>query len=125
MLKIVKNFVSEYGMEDFLLKLFYYIYAGNGLTAIMEHSGGQDNLYYTHCDYQGNLMAVTDATGSVKERYAYDAWGLRKNPDNWSQTDTRISFLSSRGYTMHSLSRLSGKHLDDFGLINMNVKISL
>lgn len=116
MLKIVKNFVSEYGMEDFLLKLFYYIYAGNGLTAIMEHSGGQDNLYYTHCDYQGNLLAVTDVGGTVKERYAYDAWGLRRNPANWTKTDTRISFLFSRGYTLH-------EHLDDFGLINMNGRV--
>ena len=82
----------------------------------MEHKSGQENLYYTYTDYQGNLMAVTDASGNVKERYAYDPWGLRKNPTNWSVSDTRTSFLFSRGYTLH-------EHLDDFGLINMNGRV--
>ncbi len=79
----------------------------------MEHNSGKENLYYTYTDYQGNLIEVTDASGKVKESYAYDPWGLRKDPTNWSLTDTRTSFLFSRGYTMH-------EHLDDFGLINMN-----
>ncbi|MGQ1947258.1 hypothetical protein ACT3CD_09195 [Geofilum sp. OHC36d9] len=51
-----------------------------------------------------------------KERYAYDPWGLRKNPTNWSQLDSRPSFLFSRGYTLH-------EHLDGYGLINMNGRV--
>jgi len=82
-----------------------------------------DSLYYTYCDYQGNLLAVTDALGNVKEKLAYDPWGLRRSPSNWTQTDSRTSFLFSRGYTMHCLSRFFGKHLDGFGLINMNACI--
>ncbi|MDR2909922.1 MAG: hypothetical protein LBV47_00940, partial [Bacteroidales bacterium] len=74
---------------------------------------GKDSLYYTYCDYQGNLIAVTDAAGTVKERYAYDPWGQRVNPASWGEKDTRTSFLFSRGYTLH-------EHLDEFGLINMN-----
>jgi hypothetical protein len=34
--------------------------------------------------------------------------------DDWSQTDSRTSWLTNRGYTMH-------EHLDDFALINMNL----
>lgn len=62
------------------------------------------------------MLAVTDASGNVKERYAYDPWGLRKNPADWSQLDNRKSFLFSRGYTLH-------EHLDDYGLINMNGRV--
>jgi hypothetical protein len=29
------------------------------------------------------LIAVTDENGTVVERYAYDPWGARRNPDNW------------------------------------------
>jgi len=82
----------------------------------MVKNGSTDSLYYTYCDYQGNLLAVTDALGNVKEKLAYDPWGLRRSPSNWTQTDSRTSFLFSRGYTMH-------EHLDDFGLINMNACI--
>ena len=106
------NYEEEVDASGNIRKL-HYIYGGNTLAAIMEHKSGKENLYYTYTDYQGNLMTVTDAAGKEKERYAYDPWGLRKNPTNWSVTDTRTSFLFSRGYTMH-------EHLDDFGLINMN-----
>ncbi|GAO29182.1 RHS repeat-associated core domain-containing protein [Geofilum rubicundum] len=92
----------------------HYIYGGNGLAAIMEYKNGQENLYYTFSDYQGNLLAVTNTAGT--ERYAYDPWGARRNPDDWTQPDTRSSLLFSRGYTMH-------EHLDDFGLINMNGRV--
>ncbi|ASB48829.1 RHS repeat domain-containing protein [Alkalitalea saponilacus] len=79
----------------------------------MDYSNGQENLYYTYSDYQGNLLAVANEAGQVVERYAYDPWGARRNPSDWSQPDNRTSLLFSRGYTMH-------EHLDDFGLINMN-----
>ncbi|TCO07749.1 RHS repeat domain-containing protein [Natronoflexus pectinivorans] len=95
------------------IRKLHYIYGGNGLSAIMDFSGGQETLYYTYTDYQGNLLAVTNQAGQVVERYAYDPWGARRNPEDWSQPDTRPNLLFSRGYTMH-------EHLDDFGLINMN-----
>jgi RHS repeat-associated protein len=106
------NLLAEVNATGNIRKL-HYISGGNGLAAIMVRNGGKDSLYYTYCDYQGNLLAVTDAAGTIKERYAYDPWGQRVNPSNWGEKDTRTSFLFSRGYTMH-------EHLDDFELINMN-----
>lgn len=94
----------------------HYIYGGNGLTAIMEYKDGKENLYYTYSDYQGNLLAVANTSGKVVERYAYDPWGARRNPTNWTERDNRTSRLFSRGYTLH-------EHLDDFGLINMNGRV--
>jgi hypothetical protein len=42
--------------------------------------------------------------------------GKRRNPDNWSQDDTRTAFILNRGYTMH-------EHLPEFNLINMNGRV--
>jgi hypothetical protein len=45
--------------------------------------------------------------------------GRRRNPTNWTYNNIPATMFS-RGYTGHSLSRFSGKHLDQFYLINMN-----
>ena len=61
--------------------MYHYVSGSNGLAAIMVRNGAaQDSLYYTYNDFQGNLLAVTDAAGAVKERYAYDPYGHRVNP---------------------------------------------
>ncbi len=36
---------------------------------------GSTSPQYAHCDNLGNLMALTDASGNVLERYDYDAFG--------------------------------------------------
>ncbi|WP_157666454.1 RHS repeat domain-containing protein [Alkalitalea saponilacus] len=113
---LTKYYLGNYEEEvspDGSVRKLHYIYGGNGLAAIMDYSNGQEKLYYTYSDYQGNLLAVANEAGQVVERYAYDPWGARRNPSDWSQPDTRANLLFSRGYTMH-------EHLDDFGLINMN-----
>ncbi|OJX83229.1 MAG: hypothetical protein BGP01_06960 [Paludibacter sp. 47-17] len=61
-------------------------------------------------------MALTNESGTVVERYAYDPWGKRRNPADWTQDDTRTSWIVDRGYTMH-------EHLDAFGIINMNGRV--
>jgi RHS repeat-associated protein len=86
------------------------------LAAIYVQNAGLDTLYYAHTDYQGSLTALSLANGTVVERYAYDPWGNRRNPANWTQADTRTSFIFNRGYTMH-------EHLPEFSLINMNGRV--
>ena len=80
-------------------------------------------MYYVHQDYLGSILALTNETGGVAERYYFDAWGNRKDPNNWNNSDTRTSFILERGFTGHSLSREFGKHLDHFELINMNGRV--
>ena len=46
--------------------------------------------------------------------------GGRGNPDDWKYTNIPEPVMLERGYTGHSLYRSIGKHLDEFGLINMN-----
>ncbi|NDP21874.1 MAG: RHS repeat-associated core domain-containing protein, partial [Paludibacter sp.] len=79
-------------------------------------NNGVDSLLYTYSDYQGSLIALTDASGNVVERYAYDPWGARRNPTDWTQKDNRTTWIVNRGYTGH-------EHLDAFGIINMNGRV--
>ena len=82
----------------------------------IERSNGTSSFYYAYTDYLGSLIALTDESGTVVERYAYDPWGKRRNPANWTQDDPRTSWIIYRGYTMH-------EHLDQFGIINMNGRV--
>ncbi len=68
-------------------------------------------------DHLGSVAAVTNASGQVIERMAYDPWGKRRNVNGlgdpldqlWAQT-------TDRGYTQH-------EHLDEVGVIHMNGRI--
>ena len=98
------------------VKKIHYISGGDGLAGIYINDDGNNRFYSTYCDYQGSLLALTDMNGVVKERYAYDPWGNRRNPASWKDTETRTKFIVDRGYTLH-------EHLDGFGLINMNGRV--
>ena len=81
--------------------------------AMMVEKAGEQKLYYNYTDRLGSIVATADADGNVIERYAYDPWGARLNPDNWAEKDTRTSLFNNRGYTGH-------EHIDGLDLINMN-----
>lgn len=98
------------------VKKIHYISGGDGLAGIYINDDGNNSLYSTYCDYQGSLLALADMNGVVKERYAYDPWGNRRNPALWKDPDTRTKFIIDRGYTLH-------EHLDGLGLINMNGRV--
>ncbi|MDD3077753.1 MAG: SpvB/TcaC N-terminal domain-containing protein [Paludibacter sp.] len=94
------------------IRKIHYLSGG----AILIQNGGVDSLLYLYTDYQGSVIALTDESGNILERYAYDPWGKRRDPDNWLNTDTRTSWLINRGYTGH-------EHLDAFAIINMNGRV--
>ncbi len=62
------------------IKKIHYLSGG----AILINDNGTESLYYGYSDYQGSLIALSDEEGKVVERYAYDPWGARRNPDNWT-----------------------------------------
>ena len=96
---------------------YTYIGSINGLVAVnIRRSGESDSLFYIHTDYLGSVMALTDASGAIREEYSYDAWGRRRDPDDWGKVDTRTDLLIDRGYTGH-------EHLAYFSLINMNGRV--
>ncbi|MDY0075885.1 MAG: RHS repeat-associated core domain-containing protein [Bacteroidales bacterium] len=69
-------------------------------------------MHYVLKDHQGSLMGLTDANGLLTESYSYDAFGRRRNAQNWSYDNITTSSITDRGYTFH-------EHLDEFGLIIM------
>ena len=69
-------------------------------------------MSYVIKDHQGSMYATV--TGNTVERYSFDAWGRRRNPQTLSYDNVTTSF--DRGYTLH-------EHYDDFGLINMNGRL--
>ena len=74
-------------------------------------------ILQTYYDAQGSMVALVDYSGNVIARFAYDPWGKRVNPTDWTQSATSTEpYHINRGYTMH-------EHLEDFGLINMNGRV--
>ncbi len=71
--------------------------------------------YYIQ-DHQGSVAVVTDASGNVVQRLAYDAWGRRRNPNGTEDPGGSITAPTSRGYTDH-------EHLPGISLINMNGRV--
>ena len=112
--KQTRYYVGDYEEEIDALGNIRKIHYLSG--AIMVQENGTDKLYYTYSDNQGSLLALTNASGTEVERYAYDPWGARRNPDNWTLKDTRTTWTTNRGYTGH-------EHLDAFGIINMNGRV--
>ncbi|MBP9993418.1 MAG: hypothetical protein KBT67_00535 [bacterium] len=75
-------------------------------------SNNNGTMNYVIKDHQGSMYATI--TGNTVERYSFDAWGRRRNPQTLSYDNVTTTF--DRGYTLH-------EHYDDFGLINMNGRL--
>lgn len=91
---------------------------GDGYTApiAVKSDGTTQNYLYLHRDYQGTILAVTNATGALVEKRLFDAWGtIIKVQDGAGNTLNGLTVLD-RGYTGH-------EHLQSVGLINMNARL--
>ncbi len=94
------------------IRKIHYLHGGG----ILIHENGQESLFYGYTDHLGSLTALTDQSGNVTERYAYDPWGNRRDPYYWANADNRSLLRLNRGFTMH-------EHIDQFGIINMNGRV--
>jgi len=76
-------------------------------------------MKYVLKDHQGSLAALVNEKSGT-EYFSFDAWGRRRNAQTWTYENMPASFGSTRGFTMHSLSReeRNGKHLYGFQFIN-------
>ncbi|MBO6034281.1 MAG: VCBS repeat-containing protein, partial [Paludibacteraceae bacterium] len=112
---VVRYYIGSYeemtGTDGVTTKLCYL----PGGAVMMERNGVR-TLYYNYTDRLGSIVSTTDAWGNVVERYAYDPWGERLNPENWTENDTRADLLNNRGFTGH-------EHIDGMSLINMNGRV--
>ena len=105
------DYEEEIGADNNIRKIHYLSGA-----IFVDNETAPDSLYYTYSDNQGSLIAITDQSGIVKRKYAYDPWGARRNPTNWTEPDDLSNLIINRGYTGH-------EHLDVFGIINMNGRV--
>ncbi|OYQ38643.1 hypothetical protein CHU94_14410 [Rhodoferax sp. TH121] len=75
---------------------------------------------YFHQDQMSSISTITDETGAVTERLAYDPWGKRRfistTPGLMDTLDAIVGQKTDRGYTMH-------EHLDEVGVIHMNGRV--
>jgi RHS repeat-associated protein len=75
------------------------------------------SLRYMHHDHLGSVAVVTNETGAVLERLAFDPWGKRRNINGLADTtDSLVGLTTDRGYTEH-------EHLDEMGIIHMNGRV--
>ncbi|HUO88508.1 MAG TPA: hypothetical protein VMU08_04980 [Rhizomicrobium sp.] len=62
---------------------------------------GTTTWRYFVLDHLGSTAAVTDGSGAVIERDAYDPWGKRRNLDGSDDTSCALLSTALRGYTGH------------------------
>lgn len=91
---------------------------GDGYSApiVLKSDGTTQNYLYLHRDYQGSILAITDANAAVLEKRLFDAWGAILKVQNGAGVDLNVLTILDRGYTGH-------EHLQSVGLINMNGRI--
>ncbi len=96
----------------------FYIPGPDGVAAIYKVENGQGVFMYPYADHLGSIVAVTNAGGDVACRQAFDPWGRRRNPYNWTISDNALpsGYSWLRGFTGH-------EHLPQFKLINMNARL--
>ncbi|MEM6649828.1 MAG: RHS repeat-associated core domain-containing protein [Pseudomonadota bacterium] len=98
-----------------------YLYAGGQMVGVHTDDDTLTTREITKswfvADHLGSISVITDETGTVVERLAYDAWGKRRNADGTDDTGgTLTSDTTPRGFTGHEM-------LDDTDLVNMNGRI--
>lgn len=95
----------------------HFITAGGQVIAQVKRIGTTDTVQYFHRDHLGSSTAITDASGAVMERLAYEAFGKRRFPEGMTDPNNIIEGATTdRGYTNH-------EHLEELGLIHMNGRI--
>jgi RHS repeat-associated protein len=97
-----------------------FITAGGGVVALIKQTSSSpvvSSTLYFHRDNLGSSTAMTDETGVVVERFAYEPFGKRRVPTGaLDDADTINGLNTNRGYTNH-------EHLDDLDLIHMNGRV--
>ncbi|WP_238541090.1 RHS repeat-associated core domain-containing protein [Polaromonas sp. CF318] len=101
----------------------HYVSAGGVVFALFVSRTGTlgstpaTSTSYFHGDHLGSIVAISDETGAVVERMAFDAWGKRRFVNGTPDVlDSIAGYNTDRGYTMH-------EHLDEMGVIHMNGRV--
>jgi RHS repeat-associated protein len=89
---------------------YHYIHAnGHAVAQFTTSNVESDELQYLLRDHQDSVVATTDTSGAVLDRFEYDPFGVRT-------TTVGSDEHSHRGYTGH-------EHLGELDLIHMNGRV--
>lgn len=91
-----------------------YVFAFGKLVAIVSQETST-SVRYIHHDHLGSIQAYSDENGKLYQELSYDAWGLRRNPADWS---VFAVLTASKAYNEHGFG--GHEHIDLFDLINMD-----
>ncbi|AVR95084.1 RHS repeat domain-containing protein [Pseudoduganella armeniaca] len=91
-------------------------YWPGGIGMEIDKPDGTTELVWSHTDRLGSVVALSDQTGALKERLAYDAWGKRRSTDGSATPDTLDGETDSTGFTGHEM-------LDAQDMIHMNGRV--
>jgi RHS repeat-associated protein len=98
----------------------HYVRGGGSAVAVVKRIAGVLQTRYLHKDHLGSVVALTDPTGAVLERYSYDPWGKRRDATSWAASAPGTFAIdpayTDRGFTGH-------EHVEHVGLINMNGRL--
>lgn len=96
----------------------HYLNAGDGTIGVLSYTGtAYSGTQYWHKDHMGSTMVISDATGALVERLAYEPFGKRRNANGTTDAaGTLTSVNTKRGYTEQEM-------MDEVGLINMNGRV--
>lgn len=74
-------------------------------------------LNWVHADRLGSPVGISDQSGVVKEKLAYDAWGRRRSNDGTILTPDKLDgVVDNRGFTGHEM-------LEQLELVHMNGRL--
>ena len=96
-------------------------YWPNGLGVEIDRPSSATELNWTHLDHLGSPVALSDASGILKERLAFDSWGKRRTIDGvpingTAPPDSLDGQTDNKGYTGHEM-------LDQLDLVHMNGRV--
>lgn len=86
-------------------------YWPRGIGMEIDRPGRATELYWTYTDRLGSPIAITDQSGALVEKLAYDVWGQRRSIEGGLG-----GVLDNKGYTGHEM-------LDKLNLVHMNGRV--
>ncbi|WP_423682129.1 RHS repeat domain-containing protein [Undibacterium sp. WLHG33] len=88
-----------------------------GLGVEIDQPGSSSSeLNWSHHDRLGSIISISDSSGNLKEKLAYDSWGKRRTTDGSATPDNLDGQVDNKGYTGHEM-------LDQLDLVHMNGRI--
>lgn len=95
-----------------------YLFAGGEMVGVRfkQISTSLITTRYFVKDHLGSVAVITNESGVVAERLAYDAWGKRRNPNGTDDAANILTASTTRGFTGHEM-------IDEVDLVNMNGRV--